>query len=57
VSHFTNRASQREQLSYHQYDIHKDAKADDVHEMMSEYASSDTKVRGMPPNEVTVLVG
>jgi len=57
VNHFTNRASQREQLSYHQYDIHKDAKSDDVHEMMPEYASSVSKARVAPPNEVTVLVG
>ena len=57
MNHFTNRASQREQLSYHQYDIHKNSKTDNVHEMMSEYVSSDTKIRGMPPNEVTVLVG
>jgi len=57
VRHFTNRASQREQLSYHQYDIHKDAKADDVHEMMPEYLASASKNRVAPPSEVTVLVG
>jgi len=56
VSHFTNRASQREQLSYHQYDIHKESKIDDVHEAMSEYAASAEKVRAEPPNDVSVLV-
>jgi len=56
VNHFANRASQREQLSYHQYDIHKKAKTDDVHEMMSEYASAAEKVRAEPPSDVSVLV-
>lgn len=56
VKHFANRASQREQLSYHQYDIHKKTKVDDVHEMMSEYASASEKVRAEPPSNVSVLV-
>jgi len=36
--------------------IHKKAKADDVYEMMPEYASSAEKVRAEPPGDVSVLV-
>ena len=57
VDHFTNRASQREQLSYHQYAIHKGAKSGDVHEVMPEYLISESKVRVAPPDEASVLVG
>jgi predicted component of viral defense system (DUF524 family) len=57
VNHFSNRASQREQLSYHQYAIHKDSKTGDVYEMMPEYATSSAKIRAEPPDEATVLVG
>jgi hypothetical protein len=62
VQHFCDRASQRERLSYHRYDIHKSTQSDDdkVNEMMPEYAVNSivgTKVRSTPPAEATVLVG
>ncbi len=61
VQHFSNRASQRERLSYHRYDIHKNkgSKADAVKEAMPEYAVNATgskKLRSIPPAEATVLV-
>ncbi len=56
VQHFCDRASQRERLSYHRYDIHKNTQADKVNEMMPEYAVNST-VRATPPAEATVLVG
>lgn len=56
INHFSNRASQREQLSYHQYDIHKTSKAPDVHEVIPEY-NSKGKNRTKPPSESTVLIG
>ncbi len=56
AEHFSNRASQREQLTYHQYAIHKEAKAPKVHEIMPEYLAA-TRVRPQPPTESAVLVG
>ena len=56
VDHFCNRASQRERLSYHKYNIHKSGNNDRIHEMLPEY-EVDTKRRPMPPCESTVLVG
>jgi len=57
VQHFSNRASQRERLSYHRYDIHKDKTSleDEVNEMMPEYGIN-SKTRSAPPAEATVLV-
>ncbi len=57
VQHFCDRASQRERLSYHRYDIHKSTQTDNdkVNEMMPEYAVN-SKLRSTPPAEATVLV-
>ena len=57
VQHFSNRASQRERLSYHRYDIHKheNPKVDEVKEAMPEYAVNST-VRSAPPAEASVLI-
>jgi len=57
VEHVSNRASQREQLTYRVYNIHKD-KPDErykVNESIPEFNSEG--VRSTPPSEVTVLVG
>ena len=57
VQHFSNRASQRERLSYHQYDIHKGGSAQSkVLEVMPEYAVNSVGLRPVPPSESTVLV-
>jgi predicted component of viral defense system (DUF524 family) len=56
VDHFCNRASQREQLSFHQYDIHKKNKTDEIHEIIPEfYVEGKTRVK--PLTESTVLIG
>ena len=55
VEHFSNRASQREQLSYYAYGIHKSS-AQIIQETMPEYLSLD-KTRIAPPTDSTVLVG
>jgi len=57
AEHFSNRASQREQLTYHQYAIHKELNTTKVQEIMPEYLASATKVRAQPPAEASVLVG
>lgn len=58
INHFSNRASQRERLSYHQYAIHKGDDAPDVHEIIPEYtAMARNKTRPQPASEATVLVG
>jgi len=59
AEHFSNRASQREQLTYHQYAIHKEANITKVQEIMPEYLVSATAVkrRVQPPSEAGVLVG
>jgi len=57
AEHFSNRASQREQLTYHQYAIHKELNTTKVQEIMPEYLASATKVRVQPPAEASVLVG
>ncbi|RLA24414.1 MAG: hypothetical protein DRQ61_01045 [Gammaproteobacteria bacterium] len=57
AEHFSNRASQREQLTYHQYAIHKKVKVTKVHEIMPEYLTSTTKIRPQPPSESAVLIG
>ncbi len=60
VQHLSNRASQRERMSYHRFDIHKTAKSpiDEVNEIMPEYRlNSVGKIRSIPPEEASVLVG
>ena len=59
VDHFSNRASQREQLSYHSYGIHNNS-VQILKEAMPEYLSLDknkNKIRIVPPTDSTVLVG
>jgi len=59
VDHFSNRASQREQLSYHSYGIHNNP-VQILKEAMPEYLSLDknkNKIRIVPPTDSTVLVG
>jgi predicted component of viral defense system (DUF524 family) len=56
LDHFTNRASQREQLSFHNYEIHTNDQPDEVHDMMPERVLN-TRIRIKPPGDVTVLVG
>jgi hypothetical protein len=55
VEHFSNRASQREQLSYYAYGIHNNS-AQVLKEAMPEYLSKG-KIRIKPPMDATVLVG
>jgi len=55
VEHFSNRASQREQLSYYAYGIHNSS-VQVLKEAMPEYLSKD-KIRIEPPMDATVLVG
>jgi len=54
VEHFSNRASQREQLSYYAYGIHS-ASAEVLKEAMPEYLSKGKRTE--PPIDATVLVG
>ncbi len=57
VDHVSNRASQREQLTYRAYNIHKD-KPDErykVNESIPEFNSEGA--RSIPPSDTTVLVG
>ncbi len=59
VEHLTNRASQREQLSYQKYAIHKDDSPDIVQEVMPEYthALTPTQInRFVPPSDAGVLI-
>ncbi len=55
VDNFSNRASQREQISFHEYDVHKSKNADEIKEVMPELYSN--KKRVGPLAESTVLVG
>lgn len=59
VDHFCNRASQRERLSYHQYNIHHSNSKDDIQEMLPEYqvGTPKTRIRSIPPSDATVLIG
>jgi len=54
VAHVCNRASQREQQTYHTYRIHKEDPVDEVREFMPEW---DEGGRAKPPAEVFVLPG
>lgn len=54
IEHFSNRASQREQLSYYAYDIHNSS-AEVLKEAMPEYLSKGKRTQ--PPMDATVLVG
>ena len=56
LDHFTNRASQREQLSFHNYEIHTNDQPDEIHDMMPERVLS-TSIRTKPPSESSVLIG
>jgi len=56
LDHFTNRASQRERLSYHKYEIHTNDQPDEVHDLMPERVLS-TRIRTKPPGDLTVLIG
>jgi len=57
VDHVSNRASQREQLTYSTYNVHKDKpdKRNKVNESIPEFNLEGT--RSTPPSEATVLVG
>jgi len=57
VQHFSNRASQREQISFHQYDILKDPPSakDVIKEAIPEYSNL-LNVRANPPSETSVLI-
>ena len=54
VEHFADRASQREELSYRVYNVHKDSPASSVHEPMPE-SYNGTRVR--PIADESVLIG
>lgn len=54
VAHVCNRATQREQHTYHTYRIHKEEPPDAVHEALPE---NETVYRFRPPAEVYVLHG
>ena len=55
VTHFADRASQREELSYHAYEVHKEKPGgNELHEMLPEMING---YRAAPPAAVTVLVG
>ena len=55
VSHFADRASQREELSYRAYEVHKEEPgANELHEMLPEMING---YRAAPPATTTVLVG
>jgi len=57
VDHVSNRASQREQLTYHTYSIHKNLDANyKVYDLMPEYDRA-RKNRAAPPIETTALIG
>ncbi|MDB3972037.1 DUF2357 domain-containing protein [Candidatus Thioglobus sp.] len=57
VDHVSNRASQREQLTYRAYNVHKNKPDENykVNESIPEFNSKGT--RSTPPSEATVLVG
>ena len=56
VDHVSNRASQREQLTYHTYSIHKNLDANyKVYDLMPEYDRA-RKNRAAPPIETTALI-
>jgi predicted component of viral defense system (DUF524 family) len=57
VDHVSNRASQREQLTYHAYNVHKNKPDDNykVNEPIPEFDSEG--IRTAPPSEATVLIG
>lgn len=55
VSHYADRASQREELSYRAYEIHKEnLGGNELHEMLPEMING---YRAAPPVTTTVLVG
>jgi hypothetical protein len=55
VDHFANRASQRENQSYHTYQIHKeDSGKNNLHDIIPE---QDNGEREKPPSETFVLIG
>jgi len=55
VDNFTNRASQREKLSYHQYNIFKSNIQKELYEKVPEKNTDTTRIE--PPGESTVLIG
>ena len=59
LDHFSDRASQRESLSYHTYKIMKDDKMNSIHKNLPEYfiKQGDVKGRYKPPQEVSILIG
>jgi len=56
IEHMANRASQREEFSYHKYKIHENKECDVLHDILPEYIS-ETGVRAVPPSNLTVLIG
>lgn len=57
IDHVSNRASQREQLTFHIYNVHKDKpdKKYKINELIPEFNLEG--VRSTPPSDATVLVG
>lgn len=56
VQHVCDRASQREQTSFHHYRIHKSAKSNKLTIPLPEFHGT-LKERAVPPAELTVLLG
>lgn len=57
LDHYTNRANQREALSYHLYNVMKDFPGRSVYESFPEFSSTTTKQRNKPPGDFNVLIG
>ena len=56
LDHYTNRASQREQLSYQYFDIHFNNKVEEINAKLPECVTG-TNTRSTPPGNTTVLIG
>lgn len=56
VAHVCNRATQREQQTYHTYRIHKDEPPKEIRESLPE-TECETMERLIPPSEISVLIG
>lgn len=56
VAHVCNRATQREQHTYHTYRIHKDEPRKEVRDALPE-TEYETMERLIPPSEISVLIG
>lgn len=57
VENFLNRASQRERVSYHKYDVYKNPESNNVKEKIPEYYKSrHVTRRTRPPDEESVII-